>query len=50
MNKKEILKNLNEIHELILCEVFYIDDNYGYGNSTMLDTLESAIKLIKEIK
>jgi len=49
MNKKEILENLNEMHELILSEVFHIDDN-GFGDSVLLETLENAIELIKNRK
>ena len=49
MNKKEILNNLEDIQELIMSEVFHIDDN-GYGNDIMYETIKESIKLIKEIK
>ena len=57
MNKKEILKQLEDIKSLMLCDVFYVDvddyyedDYYVYDNDNMYEGITKAIKLIKEIK
>ena len=55
MNKKEILKQLNDIKRLMESDIFYLDiDNidlqYNYNNNNMFNGITKAIKLIKEIK
>tara|TARA_R100000655_G_C2881500_1_gene175367 strand:- start:350 stop:526 length:177 start_codon:yes stop_codon:yes gene_type:complete len=54
MNKKEILKQLNDIKSLMICDVFYVDiddyyENYYYlyDNDDMYDGLCEAIEIIE---
>jgi len=54
MNKKEILKQLEDIKSLMLCDVFYVDvddyyedDYYLYDNDEMYEGISKAIEIIK---
>ena len=56
MNKKEILKQLIDIKELMISDVFYVDVDdyyvdgyYLYDNDEMHIALNKAIEIIKNI-
>jgi len=46
MNKKEILLQLSDMHELLISEVFYIDEG-NYNSMLMEIAIEKAIEIIE---
>ena len=49
MNKKELLKQLKDIQELLMSEIFYIDDK-DYNSILMEIAIDKSIEIIKNKK
>ena len=52
MNKKEILKQLKDIHRLMESDIFYLDIQdgllqYEYSNKKMFTAINKAIEIIE---
>ena len=49
MNKKDILKQLEDIKELMQSQIFSTEDSIKFNHNNMFNALNKTIELIKEI-